>query len=725
MKTQKTRTTLRAVSAAIVLFAIATMPMPAQIAVFPPDRPPAPGALNTVPVPLPDLSKFVADPQAAKVLGKAFFWDQQAGSDGLACASCHFQAGADNRVKNVLDPQLRATDPARQGKWYKTASNTTIVPPPAAPAGGGPNYTLKALDFPFHQFLDPNDHNSAVVRDTPNVVSSTGVFRADFDHINVINAHSPLKKQALKAEKCTAALSPIFSVGGINTRQVEPRNTPTVINAIFNYRSFWDGRANNVFNGRNPFGPRDPTAGSDPANSVLIADAFGNLTPYPVALSDSSLASQAVGPPGSNLEMSCTGRLFEEIGKKLLQLTPLALQDTDPTDSLLGPYNNPRGPAGGKGIKGLTISYPALIQKAFQPQFWNSKNLSVDGYTQMQKNFSLFWGISIMLYESTLVSDQTPFDQMASGTFGALTPEQQAGFSVFQNQGGCIFCHKGAEFTGAATFLKLNAALGGLVEHMIMGDGNPALYDSGFYNIGVRSPADDLGTGATDPWDNPLSFAREVKNAFTANSALGCFNPLLPPSSTNQFGCGNAVLGLGPDKVNVFPANFQVDPGVPVTGSVRDTIDGAFKVPSLRNVELTGPYFHNGGQATLEQVVAFYNRGGDGTGTDLSNTTGFGQNPTNRAPAIGQLNLTATDQSNLVAFLKALTDERVRWEQAPFDHPSLSVPNGHPTNEMLVRKDPGTKIYAEDTMMSIPAVGAAGRAAKGLGPLQPFSAGLK
>ena len=38
---------------------------------------------------------------------------------------------------------------------------------------------------------------------------------------------------------------------------------------------------------------------------------------------------------------------------------------------------------------------------------------------------------------------------------------------------------------------------------------------------------------------------------------------------------------------------------------------GRFKTPGLRNVEFTGPYFHNGGQATLGQVMEFYNRGGD------------------------------------------------------------------------------------------------------------------
>ena len=45
-----------------------------------------------------------------------------------------------------------------------------------------------------------------------------------------------------------------------NVRRVEPRNTPTMINAVFNHRNFWDMRAQNVFNGVNPFGDRDPNA---------------------------------------------------------------------------------------------------------------------------------------------------------------------------------------------------------------------------------------------------------------------------------------------------------------------------------------------------------------------------------------------------------------------------------------------------------------------------------
>jgi cytochrome c peroxidase len=74
--------------------------------------PPPPLSLKTVPVPVPDnLSEFVADKAEAIRLGKALFWDMQVGSDGIvACASCHFHAGADSRSKNQLSPGLLNRD---------------------------------------------------------------------------------------------------------------------------------------------------------------------------------------------------------------------------------------------------------------------------------------------------------------------------------------------------------------------------------------------------------------------------------------------------------------------------------------------------------------------------------------------------------------------------------------------------------------------------------------
>src|SRR5215510_6118387 len=57
----------------------------------------AAGSLKKVAVPTPDgIADFIADKTAAVALGKALFWDQQVGGDGIqACASCHFQAGVD------------------------------------------------------------------------------------------------------------------------------------------------------------------------------------------------------------------------------------------------------------------------------------------------------------------------------------------------------------------------------------------------------------------------------------------------------------------------------------------------------------------------------------------------------------------------------------------------------------------------------------------------------
>ena len=674
--------------AAVVLAVLSTLPAPAQNGIFPGDRPPPPGSLKSVAVPLPaNLGDFVKDRKAAIALGKALFWDQQAGSDGLACASCHFHAGADNRVRNQLSPGLRnETNGPVNTTFDQTAGNrgTTMSPPNG---GGGPNYILKKADFPFHQLQVPTDRNSLVTADTDDVVSSQGVYHRDFVF---------LLPAAQKHDACLAGPS-AFNVSGVNVRQVEPRNVPTVINAVFNFRNFWDGRANNIFNGRNPFGPRDTSAGVDLTNSIMAVDANGILSPYPVVMPDASLASQSVGPPLSNFEMSCGGRLFEHVGRKLLSLKPLNGQMTDPTDSVLGPY-------AGK-LTGLTIDYPTLIKQAFQPKFWSSLQPTMDGYTQMEKNFSLFWGVSIMLYESTLVSDKTPFDRYLDNDITAMTTQQVNGFlGVFMGKGGCIFCHRGAEFTGAATSQKLAKSLGAQVENMLMGDGQPAVYDTGFYNIGVRPPVEDIGVGGMDPFGNPLSWSRQAKNAAATN------------------GPSNNLLNIAPDLFSVFTCNFEVSLCAPISSTMRDAVDGSFKVPSLRNVELTGPYFHNGGQATLEQVVEFYNRGGDSRGDFGTNTTGYKNNPSNLPPEIMPLHLTDTEKANLVAFLKALTDERVRWEQAPFDHPSLRIPNGHPYNEFVVL-GVGPLKQAVDDYISLPAIGAAGRSAK-LGPITSFDAGL-
>jgi cytochrome c peroxidase len=65
------------------------------------------GSLKSVSVQSPDLSAYVQYNAALLQLGKALFWDMQTGSDGTtACATCHFQAGADVRTKNTLSPAV-------------------------------------------------------------------------------------------------------------------------------------------------------------------------------------------------------------------------------------------------------------------------------------------------------------------------------------------------------------------------------------------------------------------------------------------------------------------------------------------------------------------------------------------------------------------------------------------------------------------------------------------
>ena len=86
---------------------------------------------------------------------------------------------------------------------------------------------------------------------------------------------------------------------------------------------------------------------------------------------------------------------------------------------------------------------------------------------------------------------------------------------------------------------------------------------------------------------------------------------------------------------------------------------GEFRTPSLRNVQLRGRFFHNGKFSTLEEVVSFYNRGGD-------------FNAPNKSPDVRPRGLNAGQQADLATFLRRpLTDIRVTNELPPFDRPML------------------------------------------------------
>jgi cytochrome c peroxidase len=670
----------------LVLIAAAWLQSPIVSAQAPHPTPPIPPSLKTATVPLPkNLDDVVKNRALAVVLGKALFWDGDVGSDRQACASCHFHAGADDRVKNQFNPGF----PITTDKSFGDAFGRT-----GAGAQAGPNYTAVSADFPLRRLSDPENRESAVLYDSDDRFSSQGTFNGAF--ISAVPA-------IVRTDVCaTPDSGNPFHVGGAFVRKVEPRNTPTMINAAFFFRNFWDGRANNVFNGVNPFGRRDRQATVWVQTQPPSWLSPGRVEQVRVELENASLASQAVGPPLSDFEMSCNGRTFADLGRKMLHRRALASQKVDSQDSVLGPYRDlllpdPLRP------KGLKFTYEQLVRSAFQDQYW-AATLPVSGtFTQMEANFSLFWGLSIMLYEATLVSDQAPFDKFRGDAVTpadpyALTTHQQLGLDVFMTKGNCIACHKGPEFSGAATHLQPENQEEGLVERMRMGDGGIALYDNGFYNIGVRPSAEDPGVGGRDPFGNPLSFTKQYIDMLRGRNVPDRFQV-------------DACTFAEPFTVD-FPLFALTSPdchGVPFDPAdidgLRTAVTGAFKTPSLRNVALTGPYFHNGGQATLGQVVAFYNRGGDHVDLPGGDTTGV---PSNLDADINRLGLTREEQLALVAFLESLTDQRVACEQAPFDHPELVVPDGHPGDQFMVEPDPTNPFKAKDSFRLISAVGSTG-----------------
>ena len=197
-----------------------------------------------------------------------------------------------------------------------------------------------------------------------------------------------------------------------------------MINAVFNHRNFWDMRAQDLFNGVSPFGDRDPDA------FLYSAENPENPQPVRVLIEKSSLASQAVGPPTNRFEMSADGRPFPVVGRALtLELRrhhrSLArrLRAVPP---LGGPTRAPRRQRA-RSLQPLAATGPERRLRDLDspglpaPVVGLGKLIRVaeDGTTTVvtrpdgnpptnespliEYNFSLFFGLAVQDYESTLV----------------------------------------------------------------------------------------------------------------------------------------------------------------------------------------------------------------------------------------------------------------------------------------------------------------------------------
>ena len=194
--------------------------------------------------------------------------------------------------------------------------------------------------------------------------------------------------------------------------------------------------------------------------------------------------------------------------------------------------------------------------------------------------------MAIASFERTIIAGDSPFDRYYfGGDPQAMSEAQIRGLELFVARGRCVSCHR----------IEQTQAL---------------FTDNRFHNIGV-------------------GFKRiQGKEAETAQNFLR-----------------SKRAGADVDKTVLTNENMSELGRFAVTENITEV--GAFKTPTLRNIEKTAPFMHDGSLATLEDVVDFYNNGGRDQKTDP--LSGF------QSGGIRSLNLTMREQKDLVEFMKALT----------------------------------------------------------------------
>ena len=209
-----------------------------------------------------------------------------------------------------------------------------------------------------------------------------------------------------------------------------------------------------------------------------------------------------------------------------------------------------------------------------------------DGITRVYVNF----GKAIAAYERLLVSRDARFDafyaEIAAGAKRSklLDAEEALGLKVFIGEGKCVSCHIGPNFS-----------------------------DWKFHNIGVDQEGDNV-----PPEDD--------------GRAAGLVKVTMDP-----FNCASDYSDR-PNKEGCAVSSLELD------DKTTEKAEGAFKTPSLRGVSETGPYFHTGEEATLEDVVEHYDKGGDRDGHFAGKID----------PNVGRLDLGEDAKAALVSFLKTL-----------------------------------------------------------------------
>jgi cytochrome c peroxidase len=203
-------------------------------------------------------------------------------------------------------------------------------------------------------------------------------------------------------------------------------------------------------------------------------------------------------------------------------------------------------------------------------------------------------GKAIAAFERTLVSGDSPLDRFVAGDQSAVSDAAKRGLTLFRGKARCSRCH---------TF----------------SDAMPFFTDFNYHNTGVAA--------------NHPNFNRLARQAFEI-------------AETDR---AKEVI----DKLAMEEGGQELG-RVLITYLVFDI--GSYRTPSLRNIALTAPYFHDGSAKTLAEVVRFYNGGG--------------RQNINREWDLNPLALTDEEQRDLVAFLESLSGKL----------PNLAVSEAHRRN---------------------------------------------
>jgi len=191
---------------------------------------------------------------------------------------------------------------------------------------------------------------------------------------------------------------------------------------------------------------------------------------------------------------------------------------------------------------------------------------------------------AIASYERALVSFNSPFDRFIAGDKNAIDAAGQRGWELFNTRARCNKCH-------ALTETKRDVTL---------------FTDNDFHNIGIGIIR-----------HNVVALARQAEQLVDSGDAAAVDRAAL---QTDMSALGRFLV------------------------TKKELDIASFKTPGLRNLLMTGPYFHDGSQETLWDVMDHYNKG-DGL-----------QNPWLDGD-IQPLALTEKDIDDVVAFLASLTSD--------------------------------------------------------------------